>query len=128
MALQGNAEMLSKAIKDNECARVEELIANGVDINQVDAEGSRPLQHAAQTGCMRCLKLLLNHGADIQATVTMDAPSAVSIAASNGYMDVLKCLLNNCAHENVINGKKEKQPALNYACCNNKIDAVRYII
>ena len=128
MSPENIAEKLSKALKDNECACVEELIANGANVNQADAEGARPLQHAAGTGCMRCLTLLLDHGADIQATITMEAPSAVSIAASNGHIDALKCLLDNCTDESVINGEKEKQAPLRYTCSNDKIDVVRYII
>ena len=87
----------------------------------------RPLQHAAKTGCMRCMTLLLNHGADILATVTMYRRSAVSIAASNGHVDALQCLLNNCS-DDIINGENEKQPPLHYACLHDKINAVRYII
>ena len=127
MTPQNDVDKLSKALKNNECARVEELIAKGADVNQADAEGTKPLQHVVKTGCMCCLTLLLNNGADIRATATMDVPSAVSIAASNGHIDALKCLLNNCA-DDIINGENEKQPPLHYARFNGKIDAMRYIV
>ena len=71
MSSENIAEELSVALKNNECARVEELIANDADVNQADAEGLRPLQNAAQTGCMRCIELLLNNGADIRATIEL---------------------------------------------------------
>ena len=107
MLPQDITKALSAALKDNECARVKELITNCADVNQANAEGMRLLQYAAETGCMRCLALLLNHGADIEATATMNAPSAVSIAASNGHLDALKYLLNNCVDESVTNGAKK---------------------
>ena len=119
---------MSKALKDNECTHVEELIANGADVNQASVKGTRPLQHAAKTGCTRCVTLLLNRGADIQATATIEAPSAVSIAASNGHQKALKCLLNKCTDKSIIDGKEEKQAPLHYACFNGKIDVLRCII
>ena len=128
MSPENTAEKLSKALKDNDCVQIESLIANGVDVNQIDAEGTRPLRHVAETGCMHCLTLLLNYGADIGTTATMNAPSAVSIAASNDHTDVLKCLLDNCVDESIINGEKEKQPPLHYACSRGKIDTLRYIV
>ena len=66
MASENHADKLSTALKDNECAQVEELIDSGADVNQTDAEGARPLQYAAETSCIRYLTLLLNHSADIR--------------------------------------------------------------
>lgn len=54
--------------------------------------------------------------------------SAISIAAGNGHIDALKCLLDHCTDESVIDGAREKQSPLHYACCNGKIDVVRYIV
>ena len=62
-----------------------------------------------------------------RVTVTMDAPSTVSTAASNDHIGALECLLDNCA-DDIINGEKEKQPPLHYACYYGKLDAVCYII
>ena len=67
MSSEDIAEKLSNALNDDECARVEQLIANGADVNQADAQGTRPLQHAAESGCTRCLTLLLSRGAEIEA-------------------------------------------------------------
>ena len=128
MAPRGRAEKLSAALRNNKCARVEKLIVNGADVNQADAEGTKPLQNAAESGCMQCLTVLLNHGAGIGATVSMDAPSAVSIAAANGHVDALKYLLDRCTDESVINGEREEQSPLHYACYYGEIDALCYII
>ena len=119
---------LPKALKDNECTRVEKLISNGVDVNQIDAKGVWPLQYAANVGCTFCVTLLLSRGADIRATATMEALSAVSIAANNGHIDALKCLLSNCNDESIISGVEEKQSPLHYACSWGKIGVVRYIV
>ena len=57
----------------------------------------------------------------------MNALFVVSIAAGNGHIDALECLLDNCA-DDIINGEKKKQPPLHYACFYGEIDAARYII
>lgn len=122
------AGTLSEALKDNDCARVEELIADGAGVSRIDTKRMRPLRYAAESGCMQCVTLLLSRGADVQATVSMNAPSALSIAASNGHVDVLECLLNNCVDESIINGEKEQQSPLHYACSNGQIDVLCYIL
>ena len=86
------AEKLSKALDDDdECVRVEELIANGVDVNEADAKGTAPLQQFAKSGCMRCLTLLLEHGAEIEATDADDV-SALYNAAKHGKLEAMQFL------------------------------------
>jgi ankyrin repeat protein len=98
-AAQGHPEMLR------------ELIARGADVNarsnheewerQVTSEprdkwlppGSlTPLLFAARENCLRCLPVLIEAGADLNAT-TPDGISAVVLALINGHFDVAGALL-----------------------------------
>jgi ankyrin repeat protein len=92
-------------------AMVRELIAHGADVNarsnhenwerQVTSEprdkwlppgGLTPLLFAARENCLDCLPVLIEAGADLNAT-TPDGISAVVIALINGHFDVAGALL-----------------------------------
>ena len=98
-AAQGHAEMLR------------ELIGHGADVNarsnheewerQVTSEprdkwlppgGLTPLLFAARENCLSCLPVLIEGGADVNAT-TPDGISAVVMALINGHFDVAGALL-----------------------------------
>ncbi len=88
-----------------------ELIAHGADVNarsnqeewerQVTSEprdkwlppgGLTPLLFAARENCLACLPVLIEAGADVNAT-TPDGISAAVIALINGHFDVAGALL-----------------------------------
>jgi ankyrin repeat protein len=92
-------------------AMLRELLAHGADVNarsnqedwerQVTSEprdkwlppgGLTPLLFAARENCLDCLPVLVEAGADINAT-TPDGISAVVIALINGHFDVAGALL-----------------------------------
>jgi uncharacterized protein len=92
-------------------AMLRELIAHGADVNarssqenwerQVTSEprdkwlppgGLTPLLFAARENCLACLPVLIDGGADLNAT-TPDGISAVVIALINGHFDVAGALL-----------------------------------
>ncbi len=92
-------------------AMLRELIAHGADVNarsnheqwerQVTSEprdkwlppgGLTPLLFAARENCLACLPVLVEAGADVNAT-TPDGISAVVIALINGHFDVAGALL-----------------------------------
>jgi ankyrin repeat protein len=92
-------------------AMLRELIAHGADVNarsnqenwerQVTSEprdkwlppgGLTPLLFAARENCLDCLPVLIEAGADVNAT-TPDGISAVVIALINGHYDVAGALL-----------------------------------
>jgi uncharacterized protein len=92
-------------------AMLRELLANGADVNarsnheewerQVTSEprdkwlppgGLTPLLFAARENCLACLPVLIEAGADVNAT-TPDGISPVVIALINGHFDVAGALL-----------------------------------
>jgi ankyrin repeat protein len=106
-AAQGHAEM------------VRELIAHGADVNarsnveewerQVTSEprdkwlppgGLTPLMFAARENCLACLPVLIEAGADLNAT-TPDGISGVVLALINGHFDVAGALLEAGTNPNL---------------------------
>jgi ankyrin repeat protein len=63
-----------------------------------------PLHWAATNGSVKCIGLLLQHGADIEAT-TSDGSTALHVAAANGQLPAIKYLLEKGAKKEVSNDK-----------------------
>jgi ankyrin repeat protein len=62
------AEQLYEATRDGDIKKVKSLIADGVDVNSRDWNGGTPLHLAVSHGGPDLVELLLDHGADINAT------------------------------------------------------------
>ena len=69
-----------------------ELIKAGVDVNNTkDYHGGTPLHWAAYKGCLDACRLLIEHGADVNALDTFgDTP--LSDAISEDHTDVIELL------------------------------------
>ncbi|HEX4949330.1 MAG TPA: ankyrin repeat domain-containing protein, partial [Blastocatellia bacterium] len=61
---QDQSTALNTAIRDGELKQVKTLLAQGVNINAQDADGTTPLMHAVVNAEADCVKLLLDQGAD----------------------------------------------------------------
>ena len=70
-------------------------IANGADIETRGRYGSTPLMATAQYGHVRCMSLLLDCGADIEAEKY--GRTALIYAAVEGQLDCMKLLLDRGA-------------------------------
>ena len=125
MSSEGLAEKLLEALKNNECSQVEELIANGIDVNQVDAKGTKPLQHSAKTGCTRCLTLLLNHGAQIEAVDT-NGTTALTYAAHHEKRAGVQFLHDRGA--NAFTTDRTGWLSLHDACHNEHVEVARFLL
>ena len=70
----------------------EEMIKAGVDVNNTkDYHGGTPLHWAAYKGCLDACRLLIEHGADVNALDTFgDTP--LSDAISEDHTDVVELL------------------------------------
>jgi len=55
------------AIRNNDLSRLESLIAGGADLNTRDRHQETPLMYAAYVGSLDAMKLLLGHGASVDA-------------------------------------------------------------
>jgi ankyrin repeat protein len=93
---------------------VQVLIDKNANVNQADIHGCTPLCIAAHTNRIAIVALLLDHGADIHAIVTVDSKidpiikegdTALAIAQKKGHMEIVKLLEERLEQ----NTKKEKQ-------------------
>ena len=107
------------AVSERHPDMARELIAHGADVNlqsavqhwerQVTAEprdkwlppgGMTPLLFAARDNCLECARILIEHGANVNAT-DPDGIGTVLSAAINGHYDVAIFLLDHGANPNL---------------------------
>jgi ankyrin repeat protein len=91
---------LRAAIFDGAIAKVENLLAQGADVNALKYDGSAALHVAAQEGHVELVRLLVGAGADVNA-VMYDGATALLIAAQEGHVEVVRLLLALKANVNL---------------------------
>jgi ankyrin repeat protein len=74
-------------------------VLTGTTLPQRHANAT-PLHAAAVNGRLLCMRLLLQHGADVEATKT-DGKSALHRAAEEGHLDCVLVLLEHGANRRV---------------------------
>lgn len=97
--LQGKkgGDLLQIAIKGGRKELVEVLLRRGVKAGQADAEGHLPMLAAAGFEDPEILSLLLESGADANATTFQQEASALSVAVAAGSEAAVECLLKHGA-------------------------------
>jgi ankyrin repeat protein len=108
---------LTEAAANGEPKRVMRMLAKGADVNARDIYGLTPLMHASSEGYVRTAKLLLGHGAKVNARadcieyisdcgpiVGESEPArgvtALMRAAGGGHLELVKLLLKKGANVN----------------------------
>ncbi len=93
--------LLLNAVSEDDYKEVKRLLKiKDINLNYQTASGQNVLHHAAYTGSIDCLKLLITSGADINL-LDNAGRSALDIAVRNGFFD--------CAAELIQNGSKVEQ-------------------
>jgi cytochrome c len=100
-----SASSLHEAAKEGDLARIEQLLAQGADINE-RAGPATALHNAIQQGHAKAAELLIKRGADVNATSVLGTP--VYFAASAGLADIVRLLLEHGADANV--GRQAQTP------------------
>ena len=72
---------------------VELNLIRGADPNMTDELGQAPLHIAARQGNLKVVILLMECGANLNATLPLTFETPLHIAAANGHLSVLKCLI-----------------------------------
>ncbi len=74
------------------------LIEIGVDVNAIDARGDTPLHHAADSGLLAAARLLIEAGADVNATSHVKMrPLFLAIRGGQPSLEVVELLLESGA-------------------------------
>jgi hypothetical protein len=108
----GNNSTLKEAAIRGYSGTVKRLIANGVNVNEKDSAGVRPLMYAAQTGHTDIVEMLYTAGAKANEK-DINGLTALMHATINGDSKTVKLLLSIGAEANAKN--KAGMSALNYA-------------
>ena len=95
---------LVAAIRDNNPAKVEALLAKDANVNATDANGSTPLMQACAASGPEIVRLLLAKGADVNAR-DRDGFGPLAIAAYSGKAEVAELLLAKGADVNQADAK-----------------------
>jgi uncharacterized protein len=103
VAASTDAEKLLKAAEAGDGARIEALLANGVDINSRDKRGFTPLMYAAANDRVETIAFLVRRGADVNARSDIGETAVIcAIRYGRGKPETLKALIDAGADVNVV--------------------------
>lgn len=118
---------LMKAVKANDAAALKRLIADGVNVSELDSNGDPPLVMAAYKGHTEIVKLLLEAGADVKAVDPGMRATALHAAAYAGRTPAAKLLIEY-GIEIDKQGPKNGYTALHDAIWQNNIETAKVLI
>jgi ankyrin repeat protein len=118
---------LMKAVQHNDPAAVKRLIAEGVNVSELDASGDAPLVMAAYKGYTEIVRLLLEAGADVTAVDPGMKATALHAAAYAGRTEAAKLLIEYGIDIDK-QGPNNGYTALHDAIWQNNIDTAKVLI
>lgn len=101
--IRHKGDLLANAMEYGYFDLASDLIKDGVDVNCISENGTRPLPLAVFWGNDDMVQLLLDHGADVNAPTSptiYDCATALQFAALNGHFNMAKFLIENGADIN----------------------------
>jgi len=116
---------LIQAVKNSDLKTVRSLLAQHVDVNATEADGSSALHWAAERDSAEMTELLLKAGADAKAA-TRYGITPLFFACTNGDAAIVKDLLDAGADAN--STFEEGETALMTASLTGKVDAVKMLL
>jgi ankyrin repeat protein len=120
------SKIMDAAIKKDASLLVEELLRDGVSVNDSLANGAPPLNSAAFEGASKVMSVLLNAGADTNRSGP-DGITPLEDASLRGFDSVALVLLDNGASVDATNGVSG-ETALYAAASFGKSDIVQLLL
>jgi ankyrin repeat protein len=118
---------LMTAVKNNDAAAVNQMIAEGVNVSELDVNQDAPLVMAAYLGHSEIVRLLLEAGADVTAVDPSMKATALHAAAYAGRTEAAKLLIEY--HIDIDKqGPQNGYTALHDAIWQNHVDTAEVII
>lgn len=118
---------LMKAVKNNDVAGVRTLIAQGTDVNALDANEDAPLIIAAYNGYTEIVQRLLEAGADVSVVDPGMKATALHAAAYAGHAEAARHLI--AYHIDIDKqGPYNGYTALHDAIWQNNVETARVLI
>jgi uncharacterized protein len=124
IAASSNAGLI-EAVKNGDTQSVRSLLAQQVDVNTAEADGSTALHWAAQRDNLEIANLLIAAGANVKAASRYNITS-LSLACTNGSAAMIERLLAAGANPN--STSEEGQTVLMTAALTGKVDAIKVLL
>lgn len=118
---------LMKAVQANNAAQVKKLIAEGINVSEMDSGGDSPLIMAAYSGYTDITRLLLEAGADVGALDPGMKATALHAASYAGRTEAAKLLVQHGIDIDK-QGPNNGYTALHDAIWQNNVDVARVLI
>jgi len=121
-------EQLILAIRKNDLAQVERLLAAGANANADKVpgyEGRPPLFHAATFGYADAAKRLLDKGASVDYGADAGLPTPLMVASLNGSAPTVELLIHSGAN---VNAQASGTTALTEATRNGAAEVLRLLL
>ncbi|MGA2713311.1 MAG: ankyrin repeat domain-containing protein [Bryobacteraceae bacterium] len=116
---------LIEAVKQADAKTVRSLLAQHVDVNATEADGSTALHWAAQRDNLELVDLLIASAANPKAATRYNI-TPLSLACTNGNATIVEHLLNAGADPN--STSEEGETALMTASLTGKVDAIKLLL
>jgi hypothetical protein len=97
-----------------------------IDVNWTDAQGFSALMRACQNGHDHLVEILLDHGANIEATSLLQKENALTISCRNGHVSTCKLLLDRGA--TIDTKDRYGNEPLHYACTSNSHHILKLLL
>ena len=105
---------------------VKKLLENGEDPNESDAQNGTPLHFASKKGFKEIAKLLIEHGANLNAKLNTNYKTPLHEATIQGHLEIVKLLIKNGADLSM-QTKNQTTPIL-IAAVKGHVEIVEYLI
>ena len=118
---------LMKAVNKNDSAAVYQLIQQGTDVNELDANQDAPLVMAAYKGYDKIVRMLLEAGADVRAVDPGMKATALHAASYAGRTEAARVLIEygiDIDKQGPYNG----YTALHDAIWQNNVEVVKVLL
>jgi len=118
-----DTEKLLKAAEAGDTARIEALLAGGVNVDERDKRGFTPLMYAAANDRIAAIELLIRRGADVNAQSDIGETALIcAVRYGRGKRETLKALIDAGANVNVV--MNDGGSALSWAKRKNRPEAI----
>ena len=113
---QGDLRLI-QAVKDQDIATARVLLDSGIDVNEIEADGSKALHWSIHRDNAEISRLLIEAGIDVNAKNRYEV-AALSLAANNGNSELVSMLLDAGAFPNTAMAENETAWKFHQGLCS----------